>query len=94
MLSLRSWPGVMVHMLWHYTHETVLTGGQRYISIMSLYKCIYSREYPGLSLSVPGGALWCPCFSITHTGLSLLETGENLPPLLFPIVIITCNRIS
>ncbi len=45
MLSLRSWPGVMVHMLWHYTHETVLTGARRYIFIMSVYKYIfYSRK--------------------------------------------------
>ncbi len=28
---LRSWLGVMVHMLRHYMHETPLAGGRRYI---------------------------------------------------------------
>ena len=44
-LSLRSWPGVMVHMLRHYTHETVLTEIYIYITITSVYKYIfYSRK--------------------------------------------------
>ena len=55
MLSLRSWPGVMVHMLRHYTYETVLTGGQIYIYIyifiMSVYKYIfYSRKLPQMEV--------------------------------------------
>ena len=33
MLSLRSWPGIMAHMLRHYAHKTVLTGGRIYIYI-------------------------------------------------------------
>ncbi len=59
MLSLRSWPGIMAHMLRHYAHKTVLTGGRIYIYIyiILLYKCICSREYPGLSFSSPGWAL-------------------------------------
>ncbi len=51
MLPLQSWPGVMVHMLRHNMHETVLTGGRRDIYIPM---CPYIPICQCISVFIPG----------------------------------------
>ncbi len=86
MLLLRSWLGVMVPMLWHYTHETILTGGRRYIyvSIMSLLS-IYFIPENCINWKLEKTAVWCNNYkNVFVLGNTLLQ--------LWPGVIVSILR--